>query len=327
MSVLDSSGKASAGSTAAFSYNIGGLAVAANNLVYVSSDTPQAAGVVNGYTFDPSKGTLTQVSSTNLQDNMQLATDASGKFLYVTAFVYPVGRNNATVPAIYQFSVNADGSLTPLSTPEENVGTGELGNIAVSPDDAWVCADTLAGEATVDVTCFVRNSDGTINGNDTTTYTTPIQGMNGDGQIAFTPDGQWVFAAGNVNVTIEEGSMKNPTSPATATGSADSSGIAVDPSGKWVVVAELPDNGSPSILAAYSIGSNGQLTAGPTTTLSARPGQIAFSKSGDLFVTTDSGTAVYSFNSTSGTFTELGGSPVAGTTSETNNLATPIAAQ
>jgi hypothetical protein len=59
----------------------------------------------------------------------------------------------------------------------------------------------------------------------------------------------------------------------------------------------------------------------------AGPGQIAFSKSGDLFVATASGTAVYSFNATNGTLTALSGSPVAGAGSTTNGNATPIAAQ
>jgi 6-phosphogluconolactonase (cycloisomerase 2 family) len=326
MSILDSSGTVSSGSSTAFADAIGGYAIAANNLLYVTSATPQGSGLVNGYTFDPAKGTVTQVSSTPIQANSEIAVDPTGNFLYVGAFIYP--SNGPSYPAVYEFSIDsATGKLTPLSgSPDQFSGDNEAGQMAVSPDGGWLCLDMVAGESIVDVTCVARHADGTVGNDSSGTSISPITGMNGGGQIAFTPDGQWVFAAGSVNATIEEGSMKNPTNPATATGSAFSTGIAVDPSGKWLVVAEQPKT-----LAVYSIGSNGQLTAGSTTTLPAAPGQIAFSKSGDLFVTTDSGTAAYSFNNTSGTLTALSGSPVPGTQSQSafgnGTRTTPIAAQ
>lgn len=327
MSVLvNSSGKAAAGSSTSFPNNIAGLSIPDNNLLYVSSDTPQASGIVRGYTFNATTGAATQVTSTTVTDNSYLTADPSGKFLYVAVVNGPIGRNNAFVPAIDTYSINAaTGALTATPDTPQNIGDGTLGDLGVSPDDAWLCADSVdsSNTSTIDVICFPRQPDGSPNGNDSTTWIYPIKGMTGDGQIAFTSDAQWVFAAGSGKGSVEEGSMKNSTAAATTTGSAESTGLAVDPSGKWLLVAEQP-----STLAVYSIGSNGQLTAGSTTALPAAPGQVAFSKTGaDLFVATASGTAVYSFNATNGTLTAVSGSPVVGSNSGTTGAATPIAAQ
>lgn len=319
---LDSNGAASA-SAAATNMNIaiGSLVIPSKNLLFVStmpnegnfftSASAPGASTINGYSFDANGGSLKQISSTPTTSTRFIATDSKGTTLYASGNTAPPSQagGGPDLVTLWGWSVNpTSGSLTPLpGSPYVTTYDNGVSEIAVSPDGAWLCASVVVGEASPAIACFQRNSDGTLNVKNSIQ---PISSLQGGEQIAFSADSKWVFAAGGIDDAIVEGSLTNPTSSQTSTptGGLYTNGVAVDPSGKWIVAS----NGSKN-LTVFSIGSDGKLTAGPLATTPGIPSQLAFSKSGtSLFVATDAGTAVYSFDPSSGALTAASGSPVSG---------------
>ena len=308
---VDSTGAASASAAAtSMSTSIASLVIPSKDLLFVSTETPQANGTINGYSFDANGGSLKQVSSTPTADTTFIASDANGTTLYAAGYSSgDPASGGQTFAALYGWSINpSSGSLTPLpGSPYVTTYDNGIGQIAVSPDGAWVCADVTIGEATSYLVCFQRNSDGTLN---VSKSIQPIGGLQAIEQTAFSPDSKWVFVAGGPDNAIDEGSMTNPTSTSSVpTGGLYSNGVAVDPSGKWIVASNFSSNN----LAVFSIAGDGTLSAGPLASTPGKPSQLAFSKSGkSLFVATDAGTAVYSFDPSSGALKPASGSPVSG---------------
>ena len=256
---------------------------------------------ITTYSIDANGG-LASVSSTNLQGGGFIRVDPSGQFLYAAQWVQQAG-DSFGVPAIYGYSISANGALLPVPGSPWIPSAGEtIGPLAVSSTN--VCADFAAGHANDLVFCYPRRSDGSLD----IASGVMVNNTNGVTDMAFSPDGSRLFMAGNSGVSVAN--MNAPTAPPTTLSAVGSfaAALAVDPSGQWLVVSN-PQNRNISVFNL----ANTNATAGPTVSTSGVPGPVAFSKTGAyVFASTDAGVEVYSFDTTGGALTPLSGSPVSG---------------
>lgn len=151
--------------------------------------------------------------------------------------------------------------------------------------------------------CYARHGDGTIDPN---TYVHPISSATGFGGLAITRDSNYVLGTTLSQNSLEIGLLSGSASNSVPSGGQLPLGVATDPSGHYVAVA----NNHSDNVAVFAVDAAGRLTqvGSPVATGSA-PGQIAFSPSGSyLFADTQGGTVVFSFNSSTGALTPLNAS-------------------
>jgi 6-phosphogluconolactonase (cycloisomerase 2 family) len=186
--------------------------------------------------------------------------DSTGKYLYVSNN----GGNN-----ISGFSVGADGSLTPLSTPTFPTGTGP-GLPTIDPSNSFLYVPNN-GDNTVSV-FSIAPATGLL----TELATSPFSaGVGGDPiMAAITPSNKFLYVTngdGTISgITIGAGGALGaavPGSPYTTGSSANFPyGLAIDVTGSFLVVVNNVDN----TLAYFTInGTTGALTL--TSTMETRP--------------------------------------------------------
>jgi 6-phosphogluconolactonase (cycloisomerase 2 family) len=208
-----------------------------------------------------------------------LTTDANSRFVYVANF------NHGAVGSVSQFAIGADGSLTPLGTPIIAAGNGPNG-IAANPAAPFVY---VVNYYSFDVYEYSIGAGGLL----TAMGTVPAAANGNAASIALNPAGTYAYVA-NYTETGALGSVSQysvgtvtpgvlvPLSPATVPTGSQPNDIVVDPSGRFVYVANSNTNASGNSISQYTIGTNGQLTpmSPPTVPTGTEPWSITIDAKG-----------------------------------------------
>jgi 6-phosphogluconolactonase (cycloisomerase 2 family) len=232
-----------------------GIALSANGKFAYVTVANSSSPVVAEYAVGPD-GTLTPLSTPTVATGSgpaSIVLSPDGTSAYVTSSSLGVGE-------VSQYTVGSNGELTPMSTPTVAAGGTPVG-IVVSPDGQSVYVVDEAGS-------IFQYSIGT-GGALTEVTANTVSVTSNSNYIAVSPDGTngYAYVISNSGVvsqfTIGTDDSLTPMSTPTFTASG-SSAIAVTPDGTTVYIVEkmLGD------IVPFTIGSNGELTAGtPTVTL------------------------------------------------------------
>lgn len=291
-------------------YSPGGSFAVSGNLLYVFSATANSSsGVITSFRAD-SNGVLSQIGNTpiNSEGGGMITIDSTGKFLYASANAAPgpSGSQNA----VYGFSIDQNsGALTQLSGSPWYLtgGMGPASEPRVSPNGSWLCVDMELARTNEGVQCYARKSDGSIDGSSDVqpaVSNTSICGLTitaDSTHVIYTDCAQSVFSS-----IIEN--TQNGTSASAGTGAGE---VDLDPTGHWLVLANSTS------VSIFSVATDDSLAlVGAPITTPARPDHVAFSRSGTyVFVSSDSGTEVFSFNPSTGALTPLNASSLSPGTS------------
>jgi 6-phosphogluconolactonase (cycloisomerase 2 family) len=185
-----------------------------------------------------------------------LTTDRSHQFVYVANF-----DHSSATGSVSQFSIGADGSLTPLNPATINAGNGPNG-IAANPAAPFVY---VVNYYSFDVYEYSIGVGGLL----TALGIVPAAPNGNAASIALNPAGTYAYVA-NYTQAGSVGSVSQysvgavapgallPLSPATVPTGSQPNDIVVDPSGRFVYVANSDINASS--ISQYTIGANGLLT-------------------------------------------------------------------
>jgi 6-phosphogluconolactonase len=209
-----------------------------------------------------SSGTLTSVGTFfSGGEPISAAMDPTGKYVYVGCV--GDGLNGA----IYEYSIAADGTLTPL-VPANSLTPPEVAYIAVSPKGFLYSVNRGVGT----VTAFqIDESTGALA--NAGSFASGIGPDSYPDWIAFDPTGSYAYISNFTDSSISQFTVNATTGalimngPDVATGGLPTQ-VVVDPSGKYVYV---PNSGG---VSQFTIGSDGTLT--PNGTVSNDTGAITF---------------------------------------------------
>jgi 6-phosphogluconolactonase (cycloisomerase 2 family) len=195
----------------------------------------------------------------------RLAVSLDGRSVYVTTFS---GDPLIGEGSIAQYSVGADGTLSPKSPPEVSTAAVPVG-VAVSPDSktVYVANDpSLDGTSGV-VSQYEASADGALSAKSPPTVTTGENPF----EISISPNGQSVYVtdseiAGSVfQYAVGATGALSPKSPAAVAAGQNPLGIAVHPDGRSVYAA----NGGGGSVSQYSVEAGGTLNAKSPATVAA----------------------------------------------------------
>ena len=279
------------------------------SLLFVSSPSApgtSSSGLVTSYRAD-ANGALTQLASNSVPSagGIAVALDASGKFLYGTASAIPAGQSSSS-PAIFGFSVDQNAgtiAALPGSPWILQSGMGPAMKPLVTSNGAWVCFTMELARTNEGAQCVPRHADGTL---DPASFVQPGVSSTGIPGLAATADGtHLLYTDGEQNHVISALISSTNTSTANPSGGSVATGVAVYPIGHWAAVT----NSQSKNIEIFETGVGESLVPNPPVGTTTTPAQVAFSRSGAyLFVTSDSGTTVFSFNSNTGALAPLNAS-------------------
>jgi 6-phosphogluconolactonase (cycloisomerase 2 family) len=187
-----------------------------------------------------------------------LIVDPTNKFAYVGNF----GANAANPPAgpgtISQYSIGADGSLTPNTVAATVVSGSGPNSMAIDPTGKYLYVANLGDN---NLGQYTINPDGTLVAMLTPTVATGVRPFG----VTIHPTGKFVYVANSTDNTISQYSV-NTTGPAiggltpiTAAIPAGNvvSSVAVDPTGNYLYATNRGDQ----TVSQYKINADGSLTA------------------------------------------------------------------
>lgn len=214
-----------------------------------------------------SSGTLAPVGTFfSGDDPISAAMDPMGQYVYVGC----VG--DGADGAIYEYSIAADGTLTPLVQAYSNAPP-EVAHLAVSPKGFLYSANRGVGT----VTAFqIDESTGALA--NAGSFPSGIGPNSYPNWIAFDPTGSYAYVSNGQDNSVSQFRVNATTGALTMSGPDVATGIdpiqvAVDPSGKYVYVPNYDG------VSEFTIGSDGTLTPNGIVSLvagSAYSGTITF---------------------------------------------------
>jgi DNA-binding beta-propeller fold protein YncE len=239
---------------------------------------------------------------------VSVTVDPTGQHVYV------VNAGNGSIPGtISQYTINSDGTLTPLGSPAQARNTPN--SIAVDPSGTHAYVANY-GDGTI--------SEYTINAGALTlpaTLPAPVSGNNNPASITVDPSGQYAYVANYGDGTVSEYTSTRGALTQLATISAGSNPISVTvaPSGSYVYVANYSSGASAGTVSEYSIGTGGALATIGTVGTGKNPSSITVDPSGQYAYVANLGdgtvsqytisSGVLSANTTAATVT-VGGQPI-----------------
>jgi 6-phosphogluconolactonase (cycloisomerase 2 family) len=203
-----------------------------------------------------------------------LAVEPTGHYLYVANF----GTTALFGSTVSQYSIGANGLLTPLLTPTVNVGPASAPNGVTATKDYVYVADYGTGK----VSQFsISPTDGTLQN------PAVVAAGSGPSMVALSPSGAFAYVpnysdnmpAGTVSVYSVNATNGTLTPVGAAvTAGAGANFVAIDPSGKYAYVANLNGNS----ISQFNIDANtGELTPMSTATVTTtNPRSIAIDPNG-----------------------------------------------
>ncbi len=225
-----------------------------------------------------------------------LAASPNGQSLYV------VNRSGSDL--LLQYTVQADGSLTPKSPP----GVAPTGfspeDVAVSPDSRSVYVTNDGGT----VSQYTAAADGTLSPKSPATVPTGSGDESAEPfGVAVSPNGNSVYVANfeafiNLNGSISQfsvgaGGTLSPKSPPSVVAAGHLEDLVVSPDGRNVYATNLnPPNTMPGTVVQYSVGMDGTLApkSPPAVAAGFAPFGIAISGDGKNVYAADEGSAAIS---------------------------------
>ncbi|MBV9146885.1 MAG: beta-propeller fold lactonase family protein [Acidobacteria bacterium] len=273
------------------------------NLLYVASVSANfTTGTISSFHAD-SNGALSRLTSTplNTLGASAITIDSTGKFLYASANSAPgpSGSQNA----VYGFAIDQNsGALSALAGSPWYLtgGMGPAQRPRVSANGSWFCVDMELARTNEGAQCYPRHSDGSIDGG---TFVQPAVSDTSICGLAITADSTHMIYTNcqqSVFSTLIQSANNGTPTPSGGSGASE---VAIDPTGRWLVLT----NASSGNIGVFSVApGDGLAAAGTPVATGSRPDHIAFSRSGTyIFVTSDSGTMVFSFNPSNGAVAAL----------------------
>jgi 6-phosphogluconolactonase len=191
-----------------------------------------------------------------------VVVDPGGKYVYVADW------GDGTNPgAVSQFTIQADGSLVAMGTPSVNAGVGPIG-LTVDPSGKYIYVANFGDNS---VSQFTIQADGSL-----VAMGTPSVGAGSyPSAVAVDPSAKYAYVTneyGNDLSAYRIGSTGGLTQIACSTGCSTAIaanfaaglyplGIAFDPSGKYIYVANYGDGTNSGTASQYSIQSDGSLVS------------------------------------------------------------------
>jgi 6-phosphogluconolactonase (cycloisomerase 2 family) len=218
----------------------------------------QTDGTVSSFVVDSASGRLKFIGKVAAGINpVSVITDPSGKYVYAANF-----SNNALPSTLSQYTVGADGVLTPMTPATVAAGAGPR-SITVDPTGKYVY---LLNQHDATISQYTIAANGALT---PMTPATVATGVTPTG-ITLDPSGKRLYAAcftssAVYQYTIGANGALVPMTPATVAAGAGSWDIAIDPSGKYAYVA----NGTANTISQYSVSASGALAAMATTSVPA----------------------------------------------------------
>jgi len=250
----------------------------------------------------PVPGSLTPLTNPTVAagaNPFSLAVDPSNQYLYVANYTKP---GTVAPGSISQYTIGADGSLTPMANPTVATLLGP-NSIAVNPKGPYVYVADYNSSA---VSQYNIGAGGAL-----TPMTVPFVTAGAGlvpASIAVTPAGTYAYVADNdtagvvyqYRISPTDGSLTPLTPQPSVTAGKDPQWVAVDPSGQYVYVANTGDGS----ISQYTINqATGVLTPmNPATVLSgASPLFIAIDAKGqNAYVVNQGDSTVWQFTITGG---------------------------
>lgn len=280
----------------------GGTGTGTGDNFYVASGN--GSGSVSGFSVGTSNMTNTPNSPYTLGvAPSSMAVTPSGSFVFV----------GTLAGAIYGYSVNGDGSLNLLGGGNSLVNGVSPNTIAVDPSGNWLIAADLTPAA------YVFAIDSSTGGLTQQGNALPLAAGSSPSHIVFTPSGGLAYISlGTAGVGVFTfnasngalGSTNKILLPKISQGA--DQGLAVDPGGKYLFVAETAVNA----LREFSIASTGaltELTGSPFKTGLGPTGVLVDSTGSYVYVTnrTDGTISAFSLTAATGALAKITGSPFA----------------
>jgi 6-phosphogluconolactonase (cycloisomerase 2 family) len=254
---------------------------------------------VFSFIVDRKTGALSKTGSQALPVSWPVGLAAVERNLYVIA---------ADTAQLFVFSIDPiNAALTPLSP---NVALpGVPHGLAIAPSGSWLGV-TFEGASGGEIAWFLRSPNGGATGLQPGSPTST--GGTGAGGITVTPDGKFVVVANGVTSNVSVFSLDPGTGalsevPGSPFATGRGPGVAIDPTGKFVFVADADNN-----LSAYTIDSMGSLTpVGAPIPFGAEAESIAVDPTGKfVFVgLVPREIAGFTLDRTTGALTPIAGSP------------------
>jgi 6-phosphogluconolactonase (cycloisomerase 2 family) len=202
-----------------------------------------------------------------------------GKYAYVSNYACSGPGCTASQGSVSQYTVGADGSLTPMTPATVNTGSthSEPNSLIVDPTSAYLYVAN-AGDSTVSL--FTIGTSGAL-----TSASTPMATGTFPFFVTVDPSGKHLYvantgsstgytAAGSISqYLIGTGGVLSPIGAGFVAAGMGTSSVAVDPTGAFAYAT----NRGESSLSQYTVGAGGALTpmATPTVAAGANPTSIA----------------------------------------------------
>ncbi|HXN25196.1 MAG TPA: beta-propeller fold lactonase family protein [Candidatus Dormibacteraeota bacterium] len=237
---------------------------------------------------------------------LSVAVDPDGQFVYVGHR----GRDGPTTSEVWAYTINADGSLTPVPCSPFPAG-GSPGSVAVDPTGQFVYVGHTSFYFSNTISAYVIKRLGGL---------VPLGGLPGAGwQLTVDPTGQFLYVAngGGVSAYRIDFCTGALTFVGTYSTGLDAFSVAVDPTGQFVYVV----NGGNNNVSAFTINGNGSLTVVAGSPFANHPGgsgaySVAVDSTGSFVYVTNvvsNNVSAYQIDTigNTGALTKVPGSPFA----------------
>lgn len=191
-----------------------------------------------------------------------ISIDPTNHFAYVANFNSGSQDPLPGPSTLSQYSIGANGALTPLSAPTIPSGSGP-NSLTVDPTGKYLYVVNLGDD---NVGQYTINSDGSLAAMSTATVPAGARPFG----IAVDPSARYVYVANHNDNTISQYTIGNdgalaPMTPATVATDAGVSAVTVDPTGKYLYAT----NRGTTTISQYNIGVAGALTPMTTPTVAS----------------------------------------------------------
>jgi 6-phosphogluconolactonase (cycloisomerase 2 family) len=241
------------------------------------------ANTVSQYNIDTTTGALTPMSTPTVATGpfpASIVLSPNSKYAYVSNYACSGPGCTAAQGSVSQYTVAADGSLTPMTPVTVNTGsaTSQPNSLIVDPTSAFLYVAN-AGDSTVSLFTIGASGALTLAGTPIATGTFPffvtVDPSGTHAYVANTGSAAGYTAAGSISqfsITAGTGVLVPIGTGSVAAGLGTSS-VTVDPTGAYAYAT----NRGESSLSQYTIGAGGALTpmAAPTVAAGLNPTSIA----------------------------------------------------
>lgn len=222
---------------------------------------------VSTYVVDNTTGRLKYISKSATGTAPDFVTvDPSGKYVYVANF----SSNDVS-----QYTVGANGSLTPMTTATVVAGTGPV-SITIDPSGKYAY---VVNQTSATVSQYSIGTTGAL----TPMTAATVAAGSAPRFVAVAPSGKYAYVANLNSDNVSQYSISAtgaliPMTPATVAAGTTPDSITIDPSGKYAYVTNMNSTN----VSQYSIGATGALApmSPATVAAGAAPTSIAIDPSG-----------------------------------------------